>query len=104
MPSVTLPCFFPCLAFIIIKTTVHIYFPVYCLLLPARRKLQRAVEHSAQNLVEEMDGVAQEPRFELCSEPGNLCDQRLIKKGALEGGPLVKSQVGPSGDEEGHNN
>lgn len=55
-------------------------------------------------LVEEMGRVAQEPRFELCSEPRNLCDQRLIKKGALERGPLGKSQVGPSGDEEGQNN
>lgn len=55
-------------------------------------------------LVEEMGGVTQEPRFELCSEPRNLSDQRLINKGALERGLLDKSQVGPSGDEEGQNN
>lgn len=55
-------------------------------------------------LVEKMGGMTREPRFELCSEPRNLSDQRLIKKGALEKGLLGKSQVGPSGDEEGQNN
>lgn len=42
---------FSCLAFIIIKTAVHSYFPEYCLLFDARRKLQKAAEHDARNSV-----------------------------------------------------
>lgn len=97
------PCLSPCLALIIIKTTAHIYFPVYYLLLPARRRLQRAIEHSAWHsvkVVEEMGGMALEPRLELHSESEHLSDQTLKR----ERGPPGNGCVGPGEGGEGQRN